>query len=70
MTKSENLKLYALIGRRLAMPLLLIALASAYLLSEGATQLVVAIAGIVACVPQIVLTVRRHRRITASRKQE
>ena len=70
MTKSENLKLYALVGRRLAMPLLLISLAIAYLLSEGAIQLVVALVGIVACAVQVVLAVRRHRRAAANRQQE
>jgi hypothetical protein len=69
MTKSEKVKFYASVGRRLAMPLLVTALAIAYLLSEGVTQLVVALFGIVACVVQIVLAVRRRRRGTASRKQ-
>jgi predicted permease len=70
MTKWEKLKFYALVRRRVAMPLLLIALAIAYLLSEGVTQLVVALVGIVACVVQIVLAVRRRQRATANRKQE
>lgn len=70
MTKSEKLKFYALVGRRLVLPLLLIALAIAFLLSRGATQLVVALIGIVACAVQIVLAVRRRRRATANRKQE
>jgi hypothetical protein len=69
MTKSEKLKFYALVGRRLAMPLLVVALAIAYLFSEGVTQLVVALIGLVACVVQIVLAVRRRRRGTANRKQ-
>jgi Flp pilus assembly protein TadB len=70
MTKSEKLKFYALVGRRLILPLLLIALAIAFLLSHGITQLVVALIGIVACVVQIVLAVRRRRHATANRKQE
>lgn len=52
------------------MPLLLMGLAIAYLLSEGTTQLVVAILGIVGCAVQIVLAIRRRRKATANRKPE
>lgn len=61
MARSENRALYAEVGRRLAIPLLVIGLAIAFLLTRGTTQVVVAVVGIVACVLQIVLAVRRRR---------